>query len=139
LTDIIFEMDHIGWAVNSIENASAAFEALGFEKCGDVCDDEQRNVRILMMKQKSGASVELVTPYKDANSPVSNFLLKNGPAPYHCCFATGKEGSEKLLKSLKKAGFNELIKASPAPALGGDDVIFLYSGVIGLVELVLRD
>jgi methylmalonyl-CoA/ethylmalonyl-CoA epimerase len=91
-----------------------------------------------MMKNSGGTVIELVAPLGN-ETPVSNFLSKNGPAPYHCCFATPKNDMRATLESLKKSGFTEIIKPAPAVALGGNDVVFLYSKEVGLVELVLRD
>jgi methylmalonyl-CoA/ethylmalonyl-CoA epimerase len=130
------ELEHIGWAVNSIEGALPALEALGFKKSAEAVDDEARNVRILIMENGS-SSIELVAPLGD-KSPVSSFLLKNGPAPYHLCFAADGNNLERVTGRLRQAGFKELIKAAPAPALGGDSVVFLYSKDIGIVELAIR-
>jgi methylmalonyl-CoA/ethylmalonyl-CoA epimerase len=130
------ELEHIGWAVNSIEGALPALEALGFEKSAEAVDDKARNVRILIM-ENSGSSIELVAPLGDKN-PVSGFLSKNGPSPYHICFAADSDNLERVTGRLRQAGFKELIKAAPAPALGGDSVIFLYSKDIGIVELAIR-
>jgi methylmalonyl-CoA/ethylmalonyl-CoA epimerase len=131
-------IDHIGWAVNSVEKASKALSALGFEKTGPAFDDRRRNVRILMMRNGEGTTAELIEPLGEGKTPISGFLLKNGPAPYHCCFAIDSEDMSEKLDSLKKAGFMQILKPEPAPALGGNDVIFLYSKDIGLVELVIQ-
>jgi methylmalonyl-CoA/ethylmalonyl-CoA epimerase len=132
-----FKLTHIGWAVNSAEDAAKSLEALGFKKKDREIDDEGRAVRILLMENADGEVVELVAPL-GGKTPVSNFLLRTGPAPYHCCFATSGEKIAETLSTLKEAGFKELIKASPAPALENDDVIFLYSKEIGVVELRLK-
>lgn len=131
-------IDHIGWAVHSIEKALPAMNSLGFESAGNVCDDTARFVRILLMKDKSGGTVELVEPMENTQNPISNFLAKNSPAPYHCCFAVDKKDRKEAIAALKEAKFIELIKETPAPALGGDGVVFLYSKEVGLVEVVVR-
>lgn len=131
-------LDHIGWAVHSIERALPAMKALGFEPAGDVCDDTSRSVRILLLRDQDSNTVELVEPFENAQTPISNFLAKNGPAPYHCCFAVDKKDRDEIMKKLKEAKFSELIKETPAPALGGDGVVFLYSKEVGLVEVVVR-
>ena len=129
-------LEHIGWAVHSIERALPAMKALGFESTGEICDDALRSVRILLLHDKSGSTVELVEPFENAQTPISNFLAKNGPAPYHCCFAVDKKDRDEVIQNLKEAKFAELIKETPA--LGGDWVVFLYSKEVGLVEIVLR-
>lgn len=132
-------IDHIGWAVRSIEDALPAMKALGFEPSGEICEDTPRSVRILLLRGDGGNTVELVEPFEDTPTPISNFLTKNGPAPYHCCFAAERAERDEVIKKLKEAKFAEIIKETPAPALGGDGVIFLYSREIGLVEVVLRE
>jgi methylmalonyl-CoA/ethylmalonyl-CoA epimerase len=129
--------EHIGWAVNSIGEAEGAFRALGFERCGGETDDAARNVKVLLLKNNDGLVVELVAPMGGDKSPVSNFLAKNGPAPYHCCFAVDRGDMGETLDRLKQAGFKVLIKPTPAPALGGGEVVFLYSKHVGIVELAL--
>jgi methylmalonyl-CoA/ethylmalonyl-CoA epimerase len=131
------DFEHIGWAVNSIEEAEPAFNALGFERQGEVIDDVPRNVRILLVRNRNGVVAELVAPM-GAKSPVSNFLEKNGPSPYHCCFTADRSELEDTLESLRQAGFKMLFKPSPAPALGGDEVVFLCSRHVGIIELALR-
>jgi methylmalonyl-CoA/ethylmalonyl-CoA epimerase len=132
------DFEHIGWAVNSIDEAEGAFRALGFERRGGVTDDGPRGVRILLLKNREGVTVELVSPMDGGKSPVTNFLEKNGPSPYHCCFAVDRSEMESTLDGLSQAGFKVIIKPSPAPALGGGEVIFLYSKHVGIVELALK-
>ncbi len=131
-------LDHVGWAVDSIEDAIPALHALGFSAGGDIVEDESRSVRILIMRASGGQTVELISPLGNVRSPVSNFLLKSGPSPYHCCFEVKRELYAEQLALLKKSGFMEITKAAPAKALDGDDVVFLYSKHAGLIELVLR-
>lgn len=128
-------LSHIGWAVKDCTAAAEAFKPLGFEPvCGEV-EDEERGVRILLLGSAGGGSlVELVAPLR-GSSPVSNTLVKNGPSAYHCCFDIAEEDLEARISELRKVGFMPITAASPAPALGGDEVIFLYSGDIGLIEL----
>ncbi|MDR3075798.1 MAG: VOC family protein [Synergistaceae bacterium] len=131
--------EHVGWAVNSIEGAESALNALEFERCGNITEDASRRVRILLMQNRNGTIVELVAPLGEGKNPVSNFLAKNGPSPYHCCFSANKYDAEQTISRLKQAGFKMLIPPSPAPALKDDEVVFLYSKDVGIVELVLRE
>lgn len=132
-------LDHIGWAVRSIEGALPAMKAIGFEPAGEICGDASRSVRILLLRGANGGTVELVEPFEGVPTPISNFLAKNGPSPYHCCFAAKRAERDDIVKKLKEAKFAEIVKELPAPALGGDGVIFLYSREIGLIEIVLRE
>ena len=127
---------HWGWAVTSIEDALSAFIALGFTQSSSVTEDLLRKVRFLLLSDAAGNVIELVEPLCP-ESPVSKLLDKMGATPYHACFSIEKTEWDAQKKTLQKAGFLEIINASPAPALGGNEVIFLYSKHIGLVEIVL--
>ena len=129
---------HWGWAVTSISDALPAFLALGFSQSSSVTEDSLRHVRILLLSDATENVIELVEPLCP-ESPVSKLLDKMGPTPYHACFSIEKAEWDTQKKTLQKAGFLEIINASPAPALGGNEVIFLYSKHIGLVEIVLVD
>jgi len=132
-------VDHVGWAVHSIERALPSMSALGFEPSGEACRDDSRSVNIILLRNSDGDTVELIEPIADAKSPISNFLAKNGPSPYHCCFAAGRADLADVKAGLKAAKFAELICEAPAPALGGRGVIFYYSREVGLIEVVVRD
>jgi len=128
---------HIGWAVNSIVEASNAFEVLGYFPVGEICRDEQRNVNLLLLKDSTDAVIELVAPAAE-NSPVSEILAKVGPTPYHICCSICKTEWEECKQELKKSGFMILHKPLEAPLLDNKEVVFLYSKHIGLIELVLK-
>ena len=131
-------LTHLGWAVRSIEAALPAFLLLGFQSEGVICDDSRRGVRILFMKHADSQRIELIEPSHD-HSPVSALLNKSGPTPYHVCFSLSRNSWENQREAFKKAGFFEISAPTAAPALGGQDVIFLFSKDIGLVELLFID
>ena len=100
---------HIGYLIKRIERAQMAFERLGFAVSQNTVYDEFRDVDILFMKT-----------YRNT--------------PYHICF-----GSEDLLRDIRRlteAGFTEIDRPAPAPALGGRRVCFLMSPQIGMIELL---
>lgn len=130
---------HWGWAVKSIENALPSFTALGFTGTpSSIVEDATRKVRILLLSDPKGNIIELVEPLCP-QSPVSRLLDKTGATPYHACFSIRKQEWPAQKELLQAAGFLEIIAASPAPALEGKDVVFLYSKQIGLIEVVLAD
>ncbi len=132
------ELSHIGWAVNSLENAIPAFRSLGYTVKGDVCIDDARKVKLVLLEDSCSNVIELVAPAAE-DSPVSDILKKAGPTPYHICFAINNENWQKYRDSLKKSGFIVLHKPQMAPLFGNDEVVFLYSKDIGLIEIVLQN
>ncbi|MDR2176101.1 MAG: VOC family protein [Synergistaceae bacterium] len=137
----MMKIDHIGYAVAETEKAAAAFLDLGYSVLG-LCggggyiDDPFRRVRICFLSDPRGVKVELVAPLGE-NSPVSVWLGKNGPSPYHIAYESGDVPADAA--NLKKRGF--LLVEPPAPALayGGRTVAFLYGKAAGLIELVPAD
>lgn len=125
---------HVGYAVRSIEKAVPIFEALGFDVNGAVVDDEGRNVRIVFM-QNMGVTIELVAPLHSP-SPIDAILAKSGAAPYHICYEV--ECLREAVVTLTKQGFKPFTAESPAPAIEGCAVVFLYNPVVGVIELVER-
>lgn len=128
------EHAHIGWAVKSIAKARRTFAVLGFQAMGEEIDDVPRGVRIAFVENDAGLSIELIEPMSK-ESPIRTMLEKNGPIPYHLCFAVS--GSWDEVKEIyDRAGFVEATPPASAPALEGRDVVFLYSRTIGLIELI---
>ena len=126
------KISHIGYAVSSLENAAAQFETLGYAVEGGVTCDAVRHVRIQFLRSGDHV-VELVAPL-DEMSPVNDVLRKKGSSPYHICYET--EDMSADIERLKKQGFKPISKPLAAPALNGHPVCFLFSPVIGLIELV---
>ena len=126
---------HIGYAVPDLEKALQEFALMGWEPCGEMTDDESRQVRIAFM-EKDGCRVELVAPMS-AESPVKKMLAKGSGAPYHICYEVGNLASAEA--ELKTKGFIVFEKAAIAPAIrdGGQAFVeFMYSKQNGILELV---
>lgn len=123
---------HLGYAVSSLEKSAKQFEALGYIPDSDAVCDETRHVRIQFWRNGDYV-VELVAPL-DEKSPIHDLLKKKGSSPYHICYETGDITAD--LKRLEGIGFKAITKPSPAPAIGGRSVCFLFSPASGLIELV---
>lgn len=123
---------HIGYAVNSLEKSVKQFEALGYIPESDVFCDQTRHVRIQFWRN-GDYILELIAPL-DAESPIHDLLKKKGSSPYHICYET-KDLSADIAR-LEKQGFKVISKPLPAPAINGCPVCFLFSPIIGLIELV---
>ncbi|MBP5622221.1 MAG: VOC family protein [Thermoguttaceae bacterium] len=127
-------IDHIGYAVEDLDNSKKALETLGFS-FEPAIEDVDRKIRIAF-GELDGYRVELVAPASE-NSPVSTLLKKVGPTPYHLCYLS--ENIETDVDELIKQRFKVLIPPAPAVAFGGRRVVFMYSLAIGIVEIVERE
>lgn len=123
---------HIGYLVKKIEKARDAFLSLGYQVEQDTVRDEIRKVDICFLV-KDGYRVELVSPYAE-DSVVSGLMKRYKNSPYHICYET--TDFETACADLCKGGFIAIDTPTPAPALGGRDVVFLTSPVLGMIELI---
>ena len=128
------KIHHIGYLVKKIEKAKQTFGALGYLVEQDTVRDDIRKVDICFLI-KDGYRVELVSPCS-ADSVVSGLLKKYKNTPYHICYEA--EDPEGAYRELTENGFAAIDTPTPAPALGGRDVVFLTSPVIGMIELMFR-
>lgn len=126
------KIHHIGYLVKKIEKAKQTFETLGYQLEQDTVYDELRKVNICFLI-KDGYRVELVSPVSE-DSVVSGLLKKYKNAPYHICYEA--DDAEAAYQELTGNGFTAIDTPTPAPALGGCNVVFLMSPVIGMIELI---
>jgi methylmalonyl-CoA/ethylmalonyl-CoA epimerase len=126
-------LDHIGIAVNSIEEALKSYQTgLGFS-VKEIITIEQQKVRVAVLP--SGESrMELLEP-TGAASPIQKFLDKRGEGLHHLCFKVAN--LEEKLQELRKSAV-QLIDSIPCLGLENRKVAFLHPrsthGV--LIELV---
>lgn len=128
------KIHHIGYLVKKIEKAKKTFESLGYLVEQDTVRDEIRKVDICFLT-KDGYRVELVSPFSE-DSVVAGLLKKYKNAPYHICYESEDPGT--AIRELTENGFAAIDTPTPAPALGGCNVVFLTSPVIGMIELKFR-
>lgn len=126
-------LDHIGYAVQDLDEAAEKFRLLGYHSCGEATEDPRRKVRIQFFIDAAGVRVELIAPLQEG-SPVSGWLKKNGNSPYHLCYLC--ENLEHEISELVGKGFVLVHPASSAPAMGHRRVAFLYGAGTGLLELL---
>lgn len=126
------KIHHIGYLVKKIDRAKQTFEALGYHMEQDTVYDDIRKVDICFLV-KDGYRVELVSP-ASPDSVVANLVKRYKNAPYHICYET--RDFETALAELTAGGFLAIDTPTPAPALGGRQVMFLSSAVAGMIELI---
>ena len=74
------KIDHIGYAIKSIEKSKADLEKVGY-KFGELIEDEDRNIEIVF-GEKDGYKIELVAPRDKSGSPVDKIIKRIGNGPF---------------------------------------------------------
>jgi methylmalonyl-CoA/ethylmalonyl-CoA epimerase len=128
----ILKIDHLGIAVNSIEDGKNIWaEALGLAFEGSETVEEQKVITAFFPVGES--EVELLESTAP-DGPVAKFLEKKGEGIHHIAFRV--ENIEAALEELKEKGIR-LIDEKPRKGAGGKKIAFLHpkatNGV--LVEL----
>jgi methylmalonyl-CoA/ethylmalonyl-CoA epimerase len=131
----ILKIDHLGIAVNSIEDGKNLWtDALGLSFEGAETVEEQKVTTAFFPVGES--EVELLES-TSPDGPVAKFLEKKGPGVHHVAFRV--ENIEAALAELKEKGVR-LIDETPRKGAGGAKIAFLHpkatNGV--LVELCER-
>ncbi|MBU0675408.1 MAG: methylmalonyl-CoA epimerase [Proteobacteria bacterium] len=115
------KIDHLGFAVHSIDKARFFYETvLGLTCDGEETVDSQR-VRIAFYRIGE-IHLELLEP-TDRESPVAKFLEKNGEGIHHIAYATDDIPAQ--LNRAAEAGAR-LINENPVQGAGGKLVAFLH-------------
>lgn len=129
--DFNMEIHHMGYLVKDINASIDKFKILGYKET-TINRNDIRGVDICFISNGSYV-LELVSPFRE-DSDVSDLFKKHKNMIYHICYI-----SNNLLedtKVLRKAGFVPISNITTAPSIDDSNVIFLYSGTLGLIELV---
>jgi methylmalonyl-CoA/ethylmalonyl-CoA epimerase len=118
---MIARIDHIGIAVQNINDALAFFQdALGM-KLERVESEEGGRTQVAFMPVGS-SDVELVEP-QDAESGLAKFLAKRGEGVHHICFEV--DDIDAALARLKEHGA-QLIDETPRTNANGTRYAFIH-------------
>jgi methylmalonyl-CoA/ethylmalonyl-CoA epimerase len=113
-------VEHIGIAVENLEECIAKFEDLLGLKCQSRQRVESNRVEIAVF-DCGGTKLELVAP-TDESSPINKFVAKGGNALHHICFKV--EGIDNWLDFLSEKGV-DLIDRKPREGGHGHRIAFL--------------
>ncbi|MGB6362044.1 MAG: methylmalonyl-CoA epimerase [Thermoanaerobaculia bacterium] len=124
-------IEHIGIAVESIEEARGFYEALGLE-IERIEEVPQEGVRVALIR--CGESCIELLEATSAESPIAKFIAKRGAGMHHLCLATEDVRGDDA--KLREAGF-DVLRPEPTPGAGGCWVQFVHPKSTGgvLVEL----
>ena len=115
------QIDHIGIAVRSIDEASRFYrDALGLECTGTEEIPDQR-VRVVFFRVGE-VRIELLEPTA-ADSPIAKFLEKKGPGLHHIAYLV--DDLAATLAALKSAGV-QLIDEAPRAGAHGMKIAFVH-------------
>ena len=128
---MIESIDHIGVAVESIDEARGFWESLGLE-VERIEEVPQEGVRVAMIAC-GGSWIELLEP-TGPESPITRFLAKRGPGIHHLCLASGDVAADD--ERLREAGYR-LLRPEPTRGAGGCWVQFVHPRSAGGVLLEL--
>lgn len=123
-------IDHLGLAVESLEEASRLYrDVLGLE-CGGTEEVADQKVRVAFF-QVGEVRIELLEP-TDADSPIAKFLEKRGPGLHHVAYRV--DDLPATLAALKSAGVR-LIDDTPRPGAHGMQIAFAHPKSTGGVMM----
>ena len=118
---MIKKIEHLGIAVNSIEDSIKVFEVLLGTKCYKIEEVASEGVKTAFL-QIGESKIELLEA-TNQNSPIAKFLEKKGRGIHHIAFDTSD--IEKEIERLKNEGF-ELIHKTPKDGADGKIIAFLH-------------
>jgi lactoylglutathione lyase/methylmalonyl-CoA/ethylmalonyl-CoA epimerase len=129
---MITRIDHIGIAVNNLDEALKVYrDALGLEVT-HVADEPEQKVRVAFLP-RGGSEIELLEPFP-GDGPVRKFMEKRGEGIHHLCLEV--EDIEATLAQLAAQGV-QLIDTTPRTNSRGQKIAFIHpKGTHGvLIEL----
>ncbi|MCL2566039.1 MAG: methylmalonyl-CoA epimerase [Defluviitaleaceae bacterium] len=129
------KIDHIGIAVNSIEESLKFYEALGL-KCEGIEEVAEQKVKVAFLP--CGDSELELLESTDPEGPVAKFIEKKGTGIQH--IAIRVSNIEEAIAEMKEKGF-QMIDEKPRYGAGGASIAFVHPKSSGgvLLELSQRD
>lgn len=131
----VLKIDHIGIAVNSLEDAATFWEGVLGLKITEVEEVASQKVKTAFIPTGE-SEVELLAS-TEPDGPIAKFIEKKGEGIQHIAFRV--DNIEAALATLKEQGVR-LIDETPRPGAGGAKIAFLHpKATFGvLVELCER-
>jgi methylmalonyl-CoA/ethylmalonyl-CoA epimerase len=114
-------MDHIGVAVDSLDEAIELYSVLGLKLEGIHVIAEQK-VKVAFFSTGGETRIELLEP-TDPESPVAKFIERNGEGVHHISLKV--RDIEGALEKLKNEGL-KLVDEKPRVSVGGAKIAFIH-------------
>ena len=131
---MIQKVDHVGVAVQNLEETIKVYEELGLQLNGtEVVEDQKVKVAFMPV---GDTEVEFLEATSE-DSPIAKFIEKKGAGVQHIAFRV--DNIEEALKEMSEKGFR-LLDEKPRYGAGGARIAFLHpkstTGI--LIELCER-
>lgn len=118
---MIKRIDHIGIAVNSLDEALKVYrDALGLEVT-HIADEPEQRVKVAFLP-RGGSEIELLEPYP-GDGPIRKFMEKRGEGIHHICVEV--DDIEASLAELARQGV-QLIDVVPRTNSRGQQIAFIH-------------
>ena len=114
-------IEHIGIAVNSLEESIPYYEEVLGLKCYAIEEIKDQKVKTAFFKI-GNTKIELLES-TDPEGPIGKFIEKRGQGMHHMAFAV--EGIENALQEAEEKGIR-LIDKTPRKGAEGLDIAFLH-------------
>ncbi len=118
---LVVGIDHIGIAVDSLDETIRLYTILGLELEGIHVVEEQK-VKVAFFSTGGETRIELLEA-TDAGSSVAKFIERNGEGVHHIAFKV--RNIEDVLTQLKDKGL-KLIDEKPRTGVGGSKIAFIH-------------
>jgi methylmalonyl-CoA/ethylmalonyl-CoA epimerase len=129
---LLLGLHHVGVVTRDVEECAALYRALGYEVSATFHDPVQK-AAIVLCARPGESLVELIAP-EDPSSPAAGLLKRIRAGAYHLCYEVADLAVS--VQGLRALRFGALTEPAPAVAFGGRRVVFLWSALTGLIELV---
>ena len=129
----ISHIEHLGIAVNSIDEALPYFENVLGLKCYNIETVEDQKVKTAFLKVGE-TKIELLEP-TSPESTIAKFIEKKGIGVHHVAFCI-EDGVANALAEADEKGIR-LIDKAPRKGAGGADIAFVHPKSAGGVLLEL--
>ncbi len=129
------EFDHIGLAVNNIENYFSTIlkPVFGINELSEIFIDPIQKSKVAFASTVNGVRLELIEPLNE-ESPVYELLQKKRGGLYHLCFVA--TNFEKDIQNCIRQKFIPLTNPKPAIAFNNRKVIFFSTPSFEVIELI---
>lgn len=129
---IAFSLDHIGVAVNSLDEGFKFYQALGYSKM-ETEEVPSEKVRVGFLPLANGSNIELLEATSE-DSAIAKYLAKKGPGIHHICLRV--KDIQSVIDRLKSKGV-QLINDVPKIGAHNCMVAFIHPKSTGgvLIEL----
>jgi methylmalonyl-CoA/ethylmalonyl-CoA epimerase len=126
------KLHHVGIVTKKLSECVKLYQALGYSERKHVYDPVQM-ASISLMYRANEPIIELIAPEHE-QSPAYQWLQRIRAGAYHICYEV--RSLDDAIGFLREYGFAVIMDPVPAVAFDNRRVVFLWSALTGVVELV---